>query len=393
MKKSYKKSRLLASQVPASYCPAAFREIYSASDGNYKLCCHANKSPELKRLNENKVLPFEYFMSKEMDKIRSDMMEGNDIPECAKCHGLEKSGNISPRYNWLDKCGLISTVDKVDLKLRISGSFCNLGCYMCGPTNSSTRRKVFDEIYDKNDDMRSHFYFDSFTFKHTHWNNVVANILENIHLVNKIHMTGGEPLQLPKYWEFLDSIPKDIAKNIKLSHDTNLTKIRYKNHSIHSTIDKFKEVSYSVSCDHVGDKLAWIRNPIDVKEFENNLEELCETSADKRIQVSIGILNIDDLFQIRDYYKNKFGMEVRLENMVVRPELLSIRNLPKELKNLYIDRYNEHPFIVAELKKDSSGLYDKALKYCDDLSSNMENDFRVIWKDWLEYVDSFRLQN
>ncbi len=102
-------------------------------------------------------------------------------------------------------------------------------------------------------------------------------------------------------------------------------------------------------------------------------------------------MNIDDIFEIRDYYKDKFKIDVRLENIVVRPELLSIRNLPKELKDLYIDKYNEYPFIVAELRKDSLGLYNKALKYCDDLSSNMENDFRILWKDWLEYVNSFRL--
>lgn len=397
MKKNYEEAIKIASQIPATYCPVPFTDMYSASDGHYKLCCHATRSPGLKSLNDKKALPFEYFFSEEMDDIRDNMMQGKDIPECAKCHDLEKSCKMSPRLNWLLIDGLKSTVEKISINLRINGSYCNLGCYMCGPTNSSTRRKILNEIYDKDDDMRKYFYFDNFTFKHTHWNKVVSNILENIHLVDRIHMTGGEPLQLPKYWEFLDSIPDDIAKNIVLSHTTNLTKIRYKNHSIHDIINKFKEVHYAVSCDHFGDKLAWIRNPIDVQEFENNLKELCETDTPIRLQVTTGILNIDDHFEIRDYYKDKFNIETSLDDIdasfeqsvVSKPELLSIRNLPQKLKDVYIEKYQQYPTIVSELKKESLGLFEESLKYCDDLSAHMGKDFRILWKDWLEKVKSY----
>jgi len=399
MKKNFEKAKELAAKVPTTYCPMPFREMYSANDGDYKLCCHAVKSPRLKELNKRKALPFEYWLSEEMDGIRDDLMEGKILPECAKCYNLEKSDGMSPRLNYLLLHGLVASVEKVAIGLRINGSFCNLGCYMCGPTNSSTRRKVLNEIYDKDNEMRNYFYFDNFTFKHTHWNNIISNILENIHLIDRIHMTGGEPLQLPKYWEFLDSIPDDAAKNISLSHNTNFTKIRYKNHSIHSTIDKFKRVHYAVSCDHFGDKLAWIRNPINVESFENNIRELCETKADARIQITTSILNIHDHFEIRDYYRDNFNLRTSLDDIdasldhcvVSKPELLSVRNLPQKLKDVYIEKYQQYPTVVAELKKESLGLFEESLKYCDDLSRHMGKDFRVIWKDWLEYVDSFRL--
>ena len=388
--RDYEKSRELIDKIPKSYCPAAFTEIYSGSDGIYRLCCHSRPSPELKEINKKRrVAPFEYFLSPEMDQIRDDMMSGKVRPECIKCMKLEEIGDISPRHLWLLKSGLQSDVEKVNLKLRIAGSFCNLGCYMCSPTNSSTRRKVLNEIYEDDNEMKNIFYFDHFTYKHNHWNEIFKDILNHIHLIDKIHMTGGEPLQLPKYWEFLESIPDEHAKNIKISHDTNLTKIRYKNQSIYNVIERFKHVFYGISADHYGEKLAWIRNPIDVKEFESNLKEIVSTKAGKKINVAISMLNIDDIFEIEEYYRNEFSIAINVENVVVTPIHLSICNLPQKMKDMYIEKYEKYPFIVAELKRDSHGLYEKGLQYCDDLSRNMGKDFRILWKDWLDKVESY----
>ena len=54
-------------------------------------------------------------------------------------------------------------------------------------------------------------------------------IIENIDKVSVMHITGGEPLQLPKHWEMLNRIPDEYAKQIELHYDTNFTKLQYKN--------------------------------------------------------------------------------------------------------------------------------------------------------------------
>ena len=41
--------------------------------------------------------------------------------------------------------------------------------------------------------------------------------------------------------------------------------------------DKFEEINLGVSCDHYGEKLKWIRYPIDVEEFESNISEALES--------------------------------------------------------------------------------------------------------------------
>jgi len=385
----------IVSKLP-SYCSAAFAEMYVDNSGQYRLCCHAKPNPALKKYTSDSVLPFEYFLSKEMENIRDAMLEGKHIPDCEKCNLLEKYGKYSYRHKYIARDGFITDIQEktINLKLRISGAYCNLACYMCNPVNSTTKKNELNKIFEIDNTLNV------FTtgmggakgIKHAQWNDIVANILENIHLIKTIHMTGGETLQLPKYWEFLDLIPNEYAKELILTHDTNLTKITYNNRHVSDNAKRFKSFHLSISCDHILDKLSWIRYPIDVKEFENNLQEIVlDKNINKDINCTVSILNIDDLFEIRDYYKNKFNVNVKLECMVVSPKELSISNLPEKLKDVYKEKYkNDFEFVLAELNKPADPkLFDRGLKYCDKLSAHRQFDFRVLWKDWLEKVKDY----
>lgn len=389
-----------------SYCPAAFKEIYSDNNGLYKLCCHAWPSKSLSDINDQDVPPFEFFLSDAMEEIRVKMLSGETIPECYKCNVAEKDGITSYRQKYIERYGFTDDISEVKLKLRINGSFCNLGCYMCHPYNSSTRRTEMKEVYGSKEKFieqfplpkklegkinPNHFAFDNKAFRHDRWESILQNILENIHLIKQLHMTGGEPLQLPKHWEFLDKIPNEHAKNIELVYDTNATEIRYKNHSIYEVKDKFKKVFFSVSCDHYKEKLEWIRYPIDVKSFEDNIKEMKDNDFDFCIAITTSILNIDDIDEIEKYYAD-MGIPTSFTGVVVTPRMLSICNLPDKMKEKYIEKYSgsNKNFIINELMKPSWGLLDDGLRYCDDLSKHRNFDFRELWKDWLEDVESYR---
>lgn len=390
-----------------SYCPAAFKEIYSDNKGVYRLCCHALYSKDFKHMNEKSDGPFEFFLSSAMEEVRLKMMLGEEIKECKKCTNQEKIGVTSYRQRYIKRYGYTDEINKITLKLRINGSFCNLGCYMCHPYNSSTRRNEMKEIYKNEEkflekfpiteEMKklkinpNHFAFDNKSVNYKNWNNIMQNILDNIHLVSELHMTGGEPLQLPKHWEFLNNIPSEHAKNIKVTYDTNATQIRYKNHNIYDIKDKFKEVHFSVSCDHYKDKLKWIRYPIDVELFEKNIKEMKDNDISFNIAVTASILNIDDIDDIEKYYNN-MGIDCTFFSCVVNPRILSICNLPEQIKKTYIKKYSKSnkDFIINELMRPSWNLLDDGLRYCDDLSKNRNFNFRELWKDWIDYVESYR---
>ena len=368
-----------------SYCPLPFTEIYVDNAGEYKLCCHAWQTKDSFAVPDE-VLPFDYFFSEEMEELRNKLMQGEKLRDCRKCYELEEAGKISYRHKAIKKYGLVDDIRDVTLKLRINGSSCNLACYMCHPFNSSTRRKELKEIWGNDFDImfsdvnKVKFYSNAKSMKRNVWNNTIANINKHIHLVKEIHMTGGEPLQLPRHWEWIDSIPMEHKKNIKLSYDSNITQLRYKNHHVLDLKGQFKEVHFGISCDHFKEKLEYIRYPINYKKFEENLKVIIENFS-HTINVTVGLLNINELDEIRLYYK-KLGANPRPNfNIVSTPRALSIRNLPEEVKEKYRKKYPEYKFVIAELNrpKHTEDWYEHMSEYMDKLYEHRGLDWRKVF--------------
>lgn len=333
------------------------------------MCCYASDNEDLKKFHASKTNPFEYFLSDEMEDIRTDMFEGNHIKGCEICYNMETAGLKSYRqWKYNNIYSEVQDVEKVSLKLRIFGSYCNLGCYMCAPYNSSTRRKELK-------DTETHFPWNDEDVVHNiatkRYGEITQDILDNIELVDAIHITGGEPLLMPKVKSFLDRISDNHAKQITIYFDTNLTDIEI----LPDLIQKFKRIDLGVSCDHYGDKLAWIRYPIDVKKFEENLYSMANNVIS--INVTPSILNIDSLDEIVDYYSD---FNINYDNVVVNPKILSIKNLPKNIKEKYIIKYLRYENVVNELRKESdANELAQGLQYCRNLNSQRNTNLHLLF--------------
>jgi len=372
IKEFYKKNK--------SYCAMPFKEIYADNAGRYKLCCHADPTNELKKYTTENTTPFEFFNSPEMEEIRQKMIGGKKIDACKTCYKLEETGESYRTGKYLKKYRVDMEVKNIGLKLRIHGSYCNLGCYMCHPYNSSTRRNELKEIYGENGIYGPNFE----SVKYKQWNDITKDIIDNIDLIAYMNITGGEPLQLPKHWQFLDLIPNEHAKHIKLSYDTNLTELRYKDKSIFDYVKKFKNIKLGVSCDHYGKKLDWIRYPIDRLKFEANIKEA--HNLIHQLNCTVSLLNIFDLNEIYNYYKNNFNVHTSFVNIVRGPKYLSIRNLSEKQKDYIFKKYehkNYFDYIKAELILDPVDVSNTKMKqYCDDLSKHRNFNWRELWNEF-----------
>ena len=153
------------------------------------------------------------------------------------------------------------------------------------------------------------------------------NLIANIDYCKRLRFYGGEPLMLPRMWSFLERIPDDKAKNIEVLISTNLTQRAY---TVPWIKRKFKRLILKVSADHYGKRLAWIRYPIDVDQFERNLETYRDDIDE--ITCAVSLLNVHDLKEIEEHYApHKVFFDA-----VHNPIALSIRNLPNKNVNLYI---------------------------------------------------------
>lgn len=331
--------------VPDTYCAAAFDHIYSDNRGRYRLCCHAAPIKALGAFLSTNTVPFDYFLSEEMDDIRQRMLTGEPIHACQSCYDIESDGGRSPRLtDHHSDQSFHRDVRDVELKLRVFGSYCNLGCYMCFPHNSSTRRAelksaALEEFWD--DDSLAGTSVDRVQYE-----KIVSNILANIGKVSHIKLTGGEPLLLPKHYEFLEQIPDSDAARITLSYDTNLTALHFKNWSFEEhVVPRFRSVRLAVSCDHYGDRLAWIRFPVDIETFEANLVRARRWI--RQLHCTVSILNVHDLAEIGSYYQERFGIATSFCSVVSRPKMLSICNLPD--KESLLKTLEQNPQIDAKV--------------------------------------------
>lgn len=366
-----------------SYCSAAFSHIYSNSSGHYKLCCYSyDHLSEVTKYNVDETPPFEFFLSDEMEDIRNRMLEGRHIPGCEKCYSIEDTGHQSPRQRRFNKRKMLTEVSEVELKLRIFGNHCNLSCYMCIPFNSSTRTKELKEmgIYEEISKGKNY----EAAIKYKDWKSVEKNILDNIHLVEILHLTGGEPFLLPKHYDFLEKIPDEYAKNIILTYDTNLTVLEYKGRSVFDYISKFKEIKLSVSCDHYGKKLEWIRYPIDHLQFEENIRTVKNRKDNIQItaiNVTTSILNVEDLYDIRSYYLDKFDIECKFYNVVNTPLYLNVKNHP--LKNELYEKYKDDfamDLVCRNLKMDTNlNEWNYAIGYINKLDKHRNTNYKDLW--------------
>ena len=379
------------------YCAYPFYEIYSDNASRYRLCCFATTNKTIKKYDALNTLPFEYFLSEEMEQIRQDMVEGKRVHGCEHCYNLEDRGRPSPRISKYNvKFPPTADVDKIDLKLRIGGSHCNLGCYMCIPVNSSYRRMELkqsgiDQMWkakkgsgaDPNDlipGIGFSFDDDPKNVSTRRFDEIVDNIIENIDRVGNIKFIGGEPIIIPRMWDIIDRIPNDKAKDISVTFQTNLTNLHYKNHSVFDIRNKFKKLEMHVSADHYGDKLSWVRYPIDVKQFEKNLVDAYDMLSG--IACTTGILNILDLYEIRDYYKDNFNLRVDFNNVVTNPVTLSCKNL-KDKEEL-LEKYSgkEFEMVYNELLKDRDEREaQQGYFYCLKLSQHRKTNFPEMFSD------------
>ena len=189
-----------------------------------------------------------------------------------------------------------------------------------------------------------------------------------------MNITGGEPLQLDRMWQLMEKIPDEYAQNIILEFDTNLTKLEYKKWNIWQLIEKFKAVRLGVSCDHYGDKLAWIRYPIDVYDFEKNLYTMKRYISN--INVTVSLLNVLDLDEIEKYYKD---FNTTFYGIVSSPEMLSIKNIPN--KKPLLKKYKRFPMVIQELQKEGKyRQYEKGIDYCRKLNSQRNINFNQLFK-------------
>jgi hypothetical protein len=419
------------------FCPVPWNFMAIRSNGDLRVCCHANQSESkgiLKdsngySLNAGTTNLLEARNSEIMKSMRKQMMKNEWPKECIRCQSEEnnklRSRRDYERENWfidndvvLEKTTKEGEIDVNDfpvhyIDLRF-GNKCNLACRMCGPTDSSSWYKDYVSLNntnyfydthgkvqlenDKNGKLKTDDYnwYESDKF----WQQLEYLSKSIVH----VYMAGGEPLLIDEHFQFLEKcIELGYAKLMILEYNTNLT---FLNDRIIGLWSKFKQVRVGASVDGMGDIFEYQRYPGKWPAVLENLRFLDKQPKTILSWIALTVTNYN-IFHIPEFIKWKV-LESDFErinsskkrpfithHMCHSPKHLNVRSMPIELKEKAKKSFDElKDWGKSALDKDK---YETLVTLCDGITGYMlAESYEGHWSDFITYtkkLDKIRGQN
>lgn len=377
------------------YCALPWMQLMITPAGEYKICCFSGDHTIGSHgfcLDENgkpmNVLTHsmdEALNSETSKSIRAAQLNGERHKACWVCWTKDdnvakytdvetRSLRVARTIHQLPAAGVDTLPESVinspmkirSLDLRFTNT-CNLKCIMCGPMYSNMWYDDYASIYNT----------DEFGDSDTRYKIIKINGVSKVEMprwhdteiwkdrfnvvkqdLRHLYMTGGEPFLIKGHQEILnDLIDSDLAKNVTLQYDTNLTVI---NPKILDRLTKFKRVILNVSVDDIGKRYNYIRFPGDFNTLVDNLKFLFLNKSDNitigHVSSCIGILNIFAPFRFNAFLKEHKFDTVDHFRMLRQPDHFDPRFLPKQLKEAVIRAYAKADFdhrkslVVAHLE-------------------------------------------
>lgn len=340
--------------------------------GSFRLCCNSNPNTnQIKNSETGK--PYKIYKdsietvwnSDAYKEYRRQFIAGEMPDTCERCYREESAGIRSPRIGfnekWWNEDVVVAEEIPVDIKyidLRL-GNLCNLKCRMCNPWASSMWVKDWNEVMPtakldppKMIDKETLAFMNIMT-EWPDYEKTGLNFQDVAHTVEEIYLTGGEPTLALSQYKLLDyCIENDLAKNIRLKYNTNLTNVPEK---MLEYWTHFKRVQLNASIDAIGERDRYIRYPSSWRKVEENFDKLNKLSnVYIQIHCTVQALNICALGDIFEFAASKgLGHDQVYLNILNHPSCLNIRVLPDRLKERAIIKllpYQVWPKVMDTLK-------------------------------------------
>lgn len=334
-------------------CALLWSHISNEPGGTVRTCCIASqriKDNQGRDFNLGEDSMIDILQSDTMKSLRNEIRDGQRPKNCEACWKDEDAGKQSKRQqyneyyrNWYGRDWQVWMEEPkriIDAQL-IFDNTCNLKCRSCNTNYSSKWR---EETLDRK------IPFWKTTAKVDMMNPTDSKFWKDIHIwtkdLRRLEIMGGEPFYMKQFKEFVDYlIDNDRAKNINLTLSTNGT-IADKNF-LEKMAKNFKDISFSVSIDGIGERFEYLRHPGNWTSVKQNLDyfhQLHTGDYPVHIQIThtLSALNIMYLPEFYDYFAEHFPKFNIWNNIVNHPKWLNMSVLPRSTKKIITNILKNH---------------------------------------------------
>ena len=392
-----------------TFCMHPFTGLATREDGVVRPCC---RSRPVGNIIDSKLE--DIWNNDAMKRIRYQVLNNEQPPECAACFDLESQGVESLRQrhirgeipearsnlypNAMEKLredySMPFDIPTMEIKLN---NLCNLKCRMCNPLDSTswTDWKEVEEFYEKENNFlvplirkqvdRPGQYIGPFDDSENWWQGF-NKLLPHF---RRVEFAGGEPLMDPTHFKILNALSA-YGDNIEIKYATNGTKFGInKKENVYRYWPNFKSVALNISIDGIQDSYEYIRGNGDWNLLVTNIKKFQDIPNITRIvgAVAVQVSNALDLDRMIRYFLDDIGI-VFYANMVRYPQVLSIQVLPLEIKQQVKDKLILVKSQVSEfsLVKKHPVLKDITYQQIDGIINFIEGDDQFhLWSDCIEY--------
>jgi sulfatase maturation enzyme AslB (radical SAM superfamily) len=197
--------------------------------------------------------------------------------------------------------------------------------------------------------------------------------------IEEFYFAGGEPLLTDKHYDILEYLISIGKTDVKLSYNTNLSNLIYKNKSVLELWQQFSSVSVRASLDSWQDRAEYIREGTDWKLIEQNILDIQKITPHVDLQIStvISVFNIATLSDFLDYLfkKNLFKKDKFFPSFynIQHPNYYSTSVIPNDIKQSIISKLsnvNYTPYIDKQIKN--------AISYLENSNFSIEDNKNFI---------------
>ena len=341
-----------------SFCSSPWFHVRVSHDGSFEQCRWGKDCKTTNNIKDTSVLQF--FNSKDMTQLRTELLNGNSPEICSNCYYEDKFDKLNGRYRQLNKSAIFkkdfdlslrssphyndflysynnnghTTKTPVDLQIDL-GNTCNSACIMCHPRFSSRLESEYKKLNKINSDF---FKIEKDVVSWTRDSKLIekfVNEISSFEDIKYIHFLGGETLYDEAFYTITEKLIEiGMSKKITIGTTTNGTVF---DERIKNIISNFKSFHLGISIETVTELNDYIRYPSKIDSVLDNIKEFISLrNENPNIFISLRITpNIFSIYEFDKTFEFMVENNVTAESCFIlnNPACLSMEILPNDIRN------------------------------------------------------------
>lgn len=273
--------------TPEWYCVAPFRQVYIDNTG-IAPCCRFAKS--------NTDLPT-WYSSQELKSIQQQILTNQKPVSCISCVKDEEAYGQSLRtqsnQDYNNEVLVDTKINFVDYR---ASNICNFKCRSCFPifsngiANETNRTPALQKFFQTQNEKVARVSESNFEY-----------IIENLHQIDRLMFTGGEPTRMPEVKVMLEEVVRREGQRIGIMITTNGS---FADPFWYDLVAKVPNLHWTLSLDAVGTAAEIIRHGTDWSIVEQNAKWLASNASSLLVNTVVTNLSIFQLNPLLEFVAN-----------------------------------------------------------------------------------------